>query len=123
MLMNSIFIIRGKVLHGKNRGKKLGFPTANILLHQNIPEGVYASEVIITGKRYQAATFIGSAKTFDEKNYHAESYIFNFGGNIYGKWITIKLFKKIRENIKFNLEKELIKQMEGDLIDIKKFFE
>jgi riboflavin kinase/FMN adenylyltransferase len=122
MLMKSLFIIRGKVLHGKNRGKELGFPTANIPLHQDIPEGVYTSNVMIDNKSYIAATFIGSAKTFNEKEYHAESYILDFSENLYGKLITIKLFKKLRENKKFTSEQSLIIQMKQDELATREFF-
>ena len=65
--MEYLYLIRGKVRSGAKRGKSLGFPTANILLHQKIPEGIYASIVTIKEKAYYAATFIGGAKTFDEK--------------------------------------------------------
>jgi riboflavin kinase / FMN adenylyltransferase len=120
--MKSLFTFWGKVLRGENRGKNLGFPTANLLLHQNIPEGVYISKVIINGKSYAAATFIGFAKTFSEKNYHAESHILDFSGDLYGKWITIKLFKKLRENKKFTSQEMLIVQIKKDIVSLKKFF-
>ena len=120
--MKPLYVFWGKVIIGKNRGKKLGFPTANISIHKNIPEGVYASEVIIVGKNYAAATFIGSAKTFDEKNYHAESYILDFSGNLYGKRITIRLFKKLRENKKFDSSQMLKKQLKQDILATRRFF-
>nr|MBI5455501.1 riboflavin kinase [Candidatus Levybacteria bacterium] len=120
--MKTLFMFWGKVKKGKERGKLLGFPTANVTLHKKISEGIYASSVTIEEKTYFAATFIGSAKTFNEKDYKAESYILNFNKNIYGKWIGIKLFKKIRDNKKFKSEKELIIQMKQDILDIKKFF-
>lgn len=112
----------GKVKEGKGRGKHFGFPTANISLHRNIPEGVYTSEVTIIDNVYPAATFIGSAKTFGEKEYKAESYILDFDKNIYGKWITIKLFKKLRGNKKFDSQQTLIKNMEQDVLATRKFF-
>lgn len=113
----------GKVKKGKQRGKSLGFPTANIALHKKIPEGIYASKVKINKKVYLSATFIGSAETFGEKDYKAETYILDFSGNIYGKWVSIKLLKKIRgnEKFKFNSEKELIIQMKKDIEEIKKY--
>ena len=113
----------GKVKKGKSRGKNLGFPTANIALHKNIPEGVYVSEVIIANKVYSAATFIGSAKTFGEKEYKAENYILDFDKNIYGKWITVRLFKMLRGNKKFTSQQALIKEMELDVLAARKFFE
>lgn len=120
--MRPSYIVWGKVRKGNQRGKRLGFPTANILLHKNIPEGIYAALVIIKGKIFKAATFVGSAKTFGEEDKKVESYILNFDENIYGKWITIMIYKKVRENKKFNSEKELIGQIKKDVNMIESLF-
>lgn len=120
--MKTLFVFRGKVKKGKSRGKFLGFPTANINLHKNIPEGIYASTVKIDNKKYLAATFIGSAKTFNENEYKAESYILDFNQNIYGKWVTVTLLKKLRGNKKFDSEQKLIDQMKQDILATRKFF-
>lgn len=104
----------GKVRTHSKRGRKLGFPTANINLRKNIPEGVYISKTRMQDKQYSSLTFIGTAKTFGEKKFHAEAYILNFKGNIYDKWISIELLEKIRGNKKFNSAKELITQMKKD---------
>lgn len=117
--MKKLFMFWGKVKKGKQRGKLLGFPTANTALHKKIPEGIYASKVKINKKTYSAATFIGSPKTFNEKDYKSESYILDFDKNIYGSWVTITLFNKIRENKKFSSEQELIEQMKKDVIKVK----
>src|SRR5258708_39976507 len=109
--MKASFIFWGKVKRGKNRGKDLGFPTSNISLHKKIPEGIYASTIRIGKRVFKAATFVGSAKTFGETDYKAEVYILDFNSNIYGKWVSVRLFKKLRENKKFGSEKELIQQM------------
>ena len=104
----------GKVRKSKQRGKGLGFPTANINLAKKIPEGIYISKVKITNPVYPALTFIGTAKTFNEKSFQAETYILDFKQNIYGKWISIKLLKKIRDNKRFDSSQELINQMKKD---------
>ena len=92
----------GKVRHHNQRGRKLGFPTANINLRKNISEGIYISHAKLGNSIYQALTFIGQAKTFNEKRFHAETYILDFKQNMYGKWISVKLLKKIRNNEKFD---------------------
>lgn len=120
--MKYLYSLRGKVKEGKKRGKKLGFPTANINLKSKIPEGIYASTVKIDKKIYEAATFIGSVKTFGEKDYKAETYILGFNQNIYKKWLSIKLFKKLRNNKKFASENELVKQIGKDILATRKFF-
>ena len=120
--MKTKHLVWGKVKTGSKRGKSLGFPTVNISLHKNIAEGVYLSQVCIDNKRFPSLTFVGAAKTFGERKKWVESYILNFNKNVYGKWITAKLFKKIRGNIKFKSEKELVEQIKKDLIVANKFF-
>lgn len=125
--MQYLYVFRGKVKRGAKRGKSLGFPTANIALHKQIPEGLYISQVKVKNVKpgtvwYSAATFIGGAKTFGEKDYKAESYLLDFDKNLYGKWITVKLIKKIHGNIKFSGEKELIEQMKKDEEEVRKYF-
>lgn len=112
----------GKVRTHNKRGKTLGFPTANINLNKNIPEGIYISKTKLQSLWHQSLTFIGSAKTFNEKRFHAETYILDFNQNIYNKWISVKLLKKIRGNKKFNSVKELISQMKKDEMMAKKYF-
>lgn len=112
----------GKVQTHNKRGKKLGFPTANIALHQDIPEGIYISKTKVNRQIYGSVTFIGIAKTFGETRFHAETYILDFNKNIYGKWISVKLIKKIRANEKFNSVSELAEQMKQDAKMARKFF-
>lgn len=115
-------IIWGKVKKGAQRGKSLGFPTANIALHKNIAEGIYISQVKVNGKSSPALTFIGHANTFGEKKVLAETYFLRLSIDIYGKWISIKLLKKIRKNQKFKSAKELVVQMKKDKIEAEKYF-
>jgi riboflavin kinase / FMN adenylyltransferase len=120
--MEALFALTGIVIQGKKRGKKLGFPTANIKPNNDIPEGIYASAVIVDNKKYIAATFIGAAKTFNEKEKWVESYLLDFDKDIYGKEITIKLYNKLRDNIKFPSEDELVEQIRIDVENVKKYF-
>ena len=121
-LVQNLIEIKGIVKSGQSRGRKLGFPTANIDLTQNIDEGIYISQIIINGKKYNSLTFIGKVKTFNESKYHAETYILDFDENIYGEEVDITLIKKLRDNQKFSSEEELIKQMEKDKKDAEEFF-
>lgn len=112
----------GKVKKGQGRGKGFGFPTANINLHKKIPEGVYLSLTTVSRKQYNSLTFIGNAKTFNESIYQAESFLLDFQGSLYNKFITIKLLKKVRGNIKFKSVKSLILQMKKDEKIARKYF-
>lgn len=104
----------GKVRKHNQRGAKLGFPTANVNLSKNIPEGIYISKTKVDGKQFNSLTFIGKVKTFNEQKFHSETYILDFSQNIYDKWITVELLKKIRENQKFTSVEKLIAQMKKD---------
>ncbi|MEK7551663.1 MAG: riboflavin kinase [Patescibacteria group bacterium] len=121
-MIKKYIIIWGKVRRGSKRGKLLGFPTANFLIHKKIAQGVYISQTKFIGKIYKSATFIGNAKTFGEKDIKAETYILDFDKSIYGKFISVTLLKKLRENLMFKSERELTKQMDKDLEDTKKYF-
>lgn len=112
----------GKVRQHNQRGKKLGFPTANINLTKKIPEGIYISKIKIEKIFYPSVTFIGTAKTFGEKRFQAEIYILDFNKDIYGDWITVELIKKIRNNKKYNSAKQLISQMREDEKQARKYF-
>lgn len=117
------YVFFGKVIKGKARGKLLGFPTANIRLHRDIPDGIYISHISLNKKIYPALTFIGIAKTFGESDRKAEVYFFGLNKDLYGKRIIIHIIKKIRNNKKFVSEKELVIQMEKDKQIALKYFE
>lgn len=112
----------GKVRKDKQRGKGLGFPTANINLRKNISEGIYISKTKFHNKDYSSITFIGKVKTYNEQEYKSETFILDFNRNIYNHWISVSLLKKIRSNKKFNSEKELIKQMKKDEVVVRRYF-
>ena len=120
--MNELYKISGRVVQGEKRGKALGFPTANMRLHKKIPQGIYAAKVTINGKTYNAATFVGSAQTFQQMQIKVENYLFNFTGDLYGKWLTVRLYKKMRDNQKFESVDELVSQMHLDVKNIQEFF-
>lgn len=120
--MKSTAIIWGKVQKGVQRGKALGFPTANIKLHKTMPEGIYLSITKLNKKTYPSLTFIGNAKTFGKKEVLAETYILKYSQDLYGKLISIHLLKKIRENQKFASAKDLVKQMKKDKQAAQKYF-
>src|SRR3989344_4881667 len=104
----------GKVRIHNQRGRELGFPTANVNLAKDIPEGIYISKTKLENKIFSSLTFIGKVKTFNETKYHSETYILDFDKNIYDQWISVELIKKIMENKKFDSAEQLISQMKKD---------
>ncbi|MCM8782050.1 MAG: bifunctional riboflavin kinase/FAD synthetase [Candidatus Omnitrophica bacterium] len=113
--------ILGTVVKGAQRGRILGYPTANIDPHQEAipPSGVYAVYVLLEGKRYKGILNIGQRPTFDKirkKNPTIEVHIFNFCNYIYGKEIEVIFVGKLRGEKKFRTKKELVQQIKIDEI-------
>ncbi len=121
-MLDRPYSILGKVIHGKDRGNKLGFPTANISTTDNyiIPRnGVYFTNTIIDGRRYKSATNIGFNPTFNENILKIETYILDFSGDIYDELLEIEFIDFLRDDIKFKDKESLIVQMEKDIVLIK----
>lgn len=109
----SKFSINSIVIEGKKLGRKLGFPTANMLYPQNIvkiPYGVYAARVL--GK--PAVLNWGIKPTTDNKNEILEVHIPNFEGNLYNQALEVEFIKKLRDEQKFNNLDELKHQIKKD---------
>lgn len=123
LVMDIIYTIKGIVKQGKRRGKTLGFPTANIDAPNTIDEGVYLSKTEIDGQSFPSLAFVGTAKTFGEDAFQAESFILNFNQEIYGKEISIQLLKKLRDNMTFPSAEKLKEQMEKDRKEAEAFFQ
>lgn len=110
--------VRGSVIKGRQRGRLLNFPTANLKpsFKYVMPKfGVYFSRVDIDGKSYYALTDVGTNPTFesgDEKK--IESYILDFNKNIYGKTVFIEYLDYLRPDYKFESKEALIEQMNKD---------
>lgn len=110
------FSINGVVIDGKHRGRNLGYPTANLECKEYIipAAGVYYTNVIYDNKLYKSITSIGENLTYDEHDIKIETHILDFKGNLYGKELTLVFIKKIRDNVKFNSEIELINKLKSD---------
>ena len=121
--MKVIFKFEGLVVEGKKRGRLLGFPTANIILESNIPEGIYAAKASARKKEYLAAVFIGKPKTFNENDYKAEAYLLDFSEELYNETLRIDLYHKIRDNRKFQSSDELVDQMKKDIKEVTRYFQ
>ena len=123
-LLNRNWSLEGKVQKGKQLGKKIGFPTANIDIGDYVLAcpGVYAVKVKISKslKSIKGIANLGYRPTFDEKKILLEVHLFNFSGNIYNKDLTVEFLRFIRKEKKFKNVNQLIKQIKIDLIKAKK---
>ena len=121
-LLNRRWCIEGKVIKGKKRGRKIGFPTCNIRLDNYvIPKlGVYAVKVKDNNFIKNGVANIGYRPTFNGQNLLLETNIFGINKNLYNKVISIKFKKFIRPEKKFRNLKHLKKQIKLDIKQAKK---
>lgn len=116
-----LYTVTGAVIRGYQRGRQLGYPTANIAYEGRIPFGVYAAIVQIGKQTRIAATFVGKAETFDSRRIFIESYILDFSENLYGREITVYLVHKIRNSRKFKSAAALTSQIQKDIAKVRHF--
>ncbi|MCZ2356726.1 MAG: bifunctional riboflavin kinase/FAD synthetase [Bacteroidia bacterium] len=114
------YSISGKVVRGNQIGRKIGFPTANILPEDPdklIPAlGVYAIWVIWNQKRYPAVLNIGTRPTFNGQNVQIEAHLINFEQDLYDQSLTIEFIDFIRPQQRFETVDKLIAQIQEDII-------
>ena len=120
--MKPLYTLNGIVQHGNKRGKEMGFPTINLQTELNSTDGLYLSQTLVQNTWYNSLTFIGVAKTFNAKDYLAETFILDFNKDIYGESVTVTILKKLRGNVKFASVPELVEQMKLDEKAARKFF-
>ncbi len=117
-LLGEPYSISGEVVHGKEIGRALGMPTANVIPDKQKllpPFGVYTSKTLVDGIWYEGITNIGVKPTItEEKVKLAETYLFDYQGNLYGKEIRTNLYYYQRPEQKFDSIEALKAQMEKD---------
>jgi len=117
-LLGRWYNLRGRVVHGKKLGRKLGFPTANL---QVCPEclvpayGVYASTVTVNGVQYGAATNVGVRPSVDDGAPSVEAYILDYDQDLYGHELEIAFVRFLRPEMRFENVQDLIDQMRQDV--------
>ncbi len=116
--------VMGTVVKGDQRGRELGFPTANVDPHQEVvpPPGVYAVNAVIKNKTYKGVLNIGFRPTFygHQPNKRQEPvlevHLLSKPGNLYGQQIELLFIKKIRDERKFDTQDQLIIQIQQDVV-------
>jgi riboflavin kinase/FMN adenylyltransferase len=113
------YTVAGNVIHGHSRGKRLGFPTANLVLQSDFcvpPDGVYAGKAILGIRKYMSAINIGSNPTFADTDAAAmEVFLMDFEGDIYGESLEVEFHARLREERAFVGEDELVRQIKSDV--------
>ncbi len=117
-LLGYNYSLTGKVVKGKQLGRTIGFPTANIFVMEDyklIPaDGVYAVFVNYNSKIFKGVLNIGKRPTIEGKDRTVEVNIFEFDKEIYGENISISFIKKIRQEQKFDSLELLKAQIQLD---------
>ncbi|KMY56083.1 riboflavin biosynthesis protein RibF [Bacillus sp. FJAT-27231] len=119
-LLGRPYEVKGTVIHGDKRGRKIGFPTANVEVEEDyvIPEsGVYAVKLKVKEEWHNGVCNIGYRPTFknpDERSLSVEVHIFDFERSIYGEEVAVKWYTRLRGEQKFNGIEALVSQINKD---------
>lgn len=121
-LLGRHYLLIGKVIWGADRGKGLGFPTANLeILNSLYPKtGVYAVEVIMGTKTYPGVANVGYNPTFGENPLSVEVHILDFSRDIRGEEIQVVFFERIRDEKAFENPDSLARQIRKDVTEARK---
>jgi riboflavin kinase/FMN adenylyltransferase len=112
--------IDGEVFGGDQRGRDLGYPTANMSLNRLHPPkfGIYAVKVdVLTGPHkgsYDGAASVGVRPMFGENKPNLETFIFDFKGDLYGEHLSVAFVEYLRPEAKFDSLEALVRQMDAD---------
>ena len=117
--------IESSVIKGHERGRTIGYRTANIAVPINriIPlDGVYVTSTNLGSKKYPSVTNVGDNPTFDDKALSVETYILDFDPMIYDETIRVEFLRRIRGEIKFETVSKLTEQIALDVQDAREYF-
>ena len=117
--------LTGAVIHGQHLGRKLGFPTANLVLPEGTvtPKfGVYACRAIVEGIPYPAVTNVGTRPTVSGTGITVEPWILDFSGDLYGREIVLEFYYFLRPEMKFEDLSSLQKQIFRDGEETRTYF-
>lgn len=118
-MMGMPYSVNGCVEHGKQLGRTIGMPTANLIPEKDKllpPNGVYYSRVLTDGQTYRGISNVGCKPTVDDgQSVSVETYLYDFTGDLYGKDITVYFLAFRRPEMKFDSVERLKEQMEADI--------
>jgi riboflavin kinase/FMN adenylyltransferase len=104
-LLGHHYMLEGVVAHGEQRGRQLGFPTANLSTDNELfpPNGVYATAVLLDGDIHPAVTNVGLRPTFARSSSDpvVESHIFDLDEDLYGRAIKVAFVQRLRDEVAF----------------------
>ncbi len=112
------FAVDGEVVTGHGRGHGLGFPTANLRTWPRLllpGRGIYAGRGIVADGAHIAAIDVGTNPTFGTEPLHVESFLLDFEGDLRGQHMDVEFWARLRDEVKFDSEDELVRQIADDV--------
>ncbi len=113
------YVLEGTVEHGSSRGRDLGFPTANLAVHDHmiLPKlGVYAGWMRWKGERYPAVVNVGLNPTFGDRDTPiVEAFVIDFDQDLYEETVEIEFTHRLRDELRFTNVDDLVTQMHADV--------
>ncbi len=119
-LMGHPYSLQGLVSHGDQRGRGIGFPTANLEYAREkvMPAGgIYACRAYLGGERHMAAVNLGTNPTFtpDKQTLNVEAYLLDFDRDIYGEMMRLEFVARLRDEMRYASVETLIRQIRLDV--------
>jgi riboflavin kinase/FMN adenylyltransferase len=118
--------VEGRVVRGAERGRTIGFPTANLRpSNRVIPRGgVYVTATLIGGEWRRSVTNVGVRPTFErEAEPSVETFVMDWGGDLYGDVVRVRFLHRLRDERRFDSIDALKRQIERDAARARKYFE
>ncbi|MBE6976753.1 MAG: bifunctional riboflavin kinase/FAD synthetase [Ruminococcaceae bacterium] len=119
-------ILTGTVVTGQQLGRKIGIPTANLVINQGVlvPKfGVYACKILTETGEFMAVTNVGTRPTVAGNGITVEPWILDFNGDLYGKTVTLQFCKFLRSEKKFPTLADLQAEIRKNAEEVRNFFE
>lgn len=121
-LLGDYYTLTGRVVTGFRRGRKIGFPTANLRPKgaSLLPNGVYAVRVLANDRSFKGVANVGTNPTFGNEQKSVEAHVLDFSEDLYGQIISIYFVERLRDERKFDKVEDLIRQISKDADDARR---
>ena len=117
-LLGRQYNLEGLVVPGDQRGRELGFPTANLETDKELlpVQGVYAVKVRHGSQEYSGVVNLGNRPTFNGRSSTIEVHLLDFSGDLYGQTLRIYFVERLRDELKFTSSEELVNAISADVL-------
>ena len=116
-MLGQPFFLTGEIVGGDQRGRQIGFPTANLRPDVNLAPspGVYEGRLVVQGEPHVCVVNVGFRPTFGEGDMHIEAHVLDFHREIYGERVRLSFLRRLRDEQRFEDVSELIAQIRSDV--------